>query len=171
MKARRHEHIRLLLTEKPIPSHDRLRRLLAEHGIEVTQATLSRDLRELGVIKTASGYQLPSLLDAAPPVARAARQSSDPLVQHVTGVRTAASMVVLLTTPGSAGVVALDLDRHPPSGVVGTIAGDDTVFVAIASGVSAETVTITLIGRIGLPPAGSWNQHALADTANTEAAS
>ena len=131
-------------------SHERIRAALEHRGIEVTQATLSRDLREMGVVKTTSGYRLPE--DLVAPLSPAdTKPASSVIPQHVLDVTGAAGLVVLRTTPGSAGVVALELDRQPPEGVVGTVAGDDTVFVAVAERSAVARVAESLRRSVGLP--------------------
>lgn len=146
-RARRHDAILRLLSAGPVAGQDALRAALAAQGIEVAQGTLSRDLRELGAFRGPSGYVLGAGVreQAAGTVALAGQ-----LAQHVVGVAAAQGLVVLRTTPGSAGVVALELDRHPPRGVAGTVAGDDTVFVAVSARASARLLAERLMVSAGL---------------------
>ncbi len=118
-----------LIVRRPVRSQSELRDLLAQRGIEVTQATLSRDLREMGVAKSPRGY-VPAGVAVAPPPTAAGRALEGALRAFVTSAEQAGNLVVLRTGPGHAALVALELDRSPPPGVVGTIAGDDTIFVA-----------------------------------------
>lgn len=103
---------------------------LAEAGVTATQATVSRDLESLGAVKVRQGYLL----------ADAVRSSAGPglatlLAQWVTSIVAAGPLVVLRTPPGSANIVAHAIDQAALGEVAGTIAGDDTIFVALADGV------------------------------------
>jgi len=124
-RARRAE-IRALIGSRPVATQEELRELLAAKGHAVTQATLSRDLTKLGARRAAGGaYELP---DATPRVPLL----SD-LVRHVDDN---GSLVVIHTTAGAAQVVASSFDRARLPEALGTIAGDDTIFVAPARGVT-----------------------------------
>ena len=149
--AQRQALIREILADHLVPSQDRLGELLLERGVKATQATISRDLRELGVVKGPEGYQLP----AAPPRKRlrglAATGALERVIrQYVVSVEEALSMVVLRTGPGHAQVVALELDRTPPEGVVGTIAGDDTMFLAVKSEADLRSLAASMREMAGL---------------------
>ena len=136
--ARRRELIARHLRTNPAQSQASLAEILLEHGIETTQATVSRDLAAMGVLKGPRGYVLP---DAAPFAPDAAPEASLSLIRsHVLTAIVADSIVVLCTAPGHADVVAVELDRWPPRGVVGCIAGDDTVFLATTSRSAAQKV-------------------------------
>jgi transcriptional regulator of arginine metabolism len=137
-KAARHQRIAQLLTRGRVRSQGELARLLAGHGHEVTQATLSRDLDELGAVKIrdAEGslvYAVPAEGgDRTPRVAadgfhdgRLGRLCEDLLVSAVPS----ANLVVLRTPPGAAQFLASAIDRADHRQVLGTIAGDDTVLL------------------------------------------
>ena len=119
-----------LLRADPEVTQDELRRKLARHGIQVTQATVSRDLEELGLIKTRSGYRLPESAATPAPVQPSLQVI---LKEFLRDVSLASNLVVLKTYPGNAHSVAAVLDAQDWSEVVGTVAGDDTVFVATPS--------------------------------------
>lgn len=132
-KVQRHRAIARLIAGAELHSQHELQRELAAQGIRTTQATLSRDLAELGVLKGASGYRLQ---DAAP---EPAGDALDALVRRLlAGVEQAGNLVVLHTPPGQASALAVQLDRSSMRGVVGTIAGDDCVFVATRTPTSAK---------------------------------
>lgn len=144
-RIRRQLIISELLSGGLIPSQERLRVLLAERGIEATQATLSRDLREMGVAKGPAGYVLLGQSYEPAPKADVARDGSvlseslDRVMgEYVISAVCAGNLVVLKTPPGHAQIVAVELDRRPPHGVAGTVAGDDTIFVACISERIAE---------------------------------
>lgn len=131
MKFQRHNAIRELVAHVLVANQDELRRKLRRRGFEVTQATLSRDIHELKLIKGPGGYSLPNgngngaahAVDDAPPSAAEVMESFGLDVRH------AMNQVVLRTTMGGAQPMAAALDREGWSEVVGTIAGDDTVLV------------------------------------------
>ena len=123
---RRTQILKLLRTD-PEVTQDELRRKLARRGIQVTQATVSRDLEELGVVKTRSGYHLPAAVEPAAPVQPTLQVV---LKEFLREVSLASNLVVLKTHPGNAQPVAAVLDSQEWPEVVGTVAGDDTVFVA-----------------------------------------
>ncbi|MEQ7874198.1 arginine repressor [Sphingomonas sp. ASV193] len=116
-------------------------------GVAATQATVSRDLDELGAVKLkregAIRYLLPETIDPAHAAAKLDRL----LAEWVTDVVTAGPLVVLRTPPGSANLVANALDSAALGAVAGTIAGDDTIFVAVADGHRAADVAALIEAR------------------------
>jgi len=138
-KLSRHKTIRDVVGSQTIASQDELRRHLARRGHRVTQATLSRDLHELGLIKTGEGYALPSTGDGGPD---AWLPSVKRLIREfVYEVRSAQNLVVLRTSAGSAQPVAAAVDAEEWDGVVGTVGGDDTILIiAPDNSVAAELV-------------------------------
>ena len=125
-KLARQKLILEVLEEGPAASQDELRKALARHGLRVTQATLSRDIHKLGLVKTTDGY-VPANNDHAPepvlpPVTRVLRD-------FVLDVREAQNLLVVKTSAGSAQPVAAALDAEGWPESVGTVAGDDTILV------------------------------------------
>ena len=146
MKQQRHSAIKDLLIETSVPSQDDLRTRLAKKGFHVTQATLSRDIRELGLSKGPTGYALPA--------GGKNDESSLPGIQEVLRsfgleARLALNLLVLVTTTGSAQPVAAGIDYEDWPEVVGTIAGDDTVLVICPNEDKAQTLKVRLDGYIG----------------------
>jgi len=124
-KLSRHTAICDLVANREVASQDDLRRLLYKRGHRVTQATLSRDIHELRLVKTAEGYKLPQ-----GEVAEAFLPSIERLIQEfVYEVKTAQNLVVVKTSAGSAQPVAAAIDAEEWEEVVGTIGGDDTILV------------------------------------------
>jgi transcriptional regulator of arginine metabolism len=125
-KLNRQKIILELLERGPVASQDELQRALRKRGLRVGQATLSRDIHELGLVKTAEGYALPAGESAAepalPPVSRLVRE-------FVLEVRPAQNLLVVKTTVGSAQPVTAALDAEHWPEVVGTVAGDDTILI------------------------------------------
>jgi transcriptional regulator of arginine metabolism len=129
-RAGRHARIVELIRHKAVHSQTELAELLAGDGVQVTQATLSRDLEELRAVKVSGAYLIPEdgtrpLRDAEHAPARLLRL----LRELLTGVDASGNMAVLRTPPGAAQFLASALDRSGLSDVVGTIAGDDTILV------------------------------------------
>lgn len=121
-KNTRHQRILSLVKTQKIHTQEQLAQLLRNEGIETTQVTLSRDIRELGLVKTPLGY------------AEMAGNSSRFLVlarEFLASAVAAQNLVVLRTSPGHAMSLTIALDQENWPDVVGTIAGDDTVFIAM----------------------------------------
>ena len=126
-KAYRHGQILNLIRSQPIRTQDDMAQALQRIGIAVTQVTLSRDIRELGLVKGPRGYREPDPA-AGQPVGTGSLKRA--LEEFVRDIMTAQNLLVLKTAPGNAQPVALALDREGWPEVLGTIAGDDTVFAA-----------------------------------------
>jgi transcriptional regulator of arginine metabolism len=125
-KLARQRVIAELVEKGPVASQDKLQRALAARGFKVGQATLSRDIHDLRLVKTAEGYALAGNEAAVdpglPPVQRLVRE-------FVLSIRPAQNLLVLKTAVGSAQPVAAALDSEEWPEVVGTIAGDDAILI------------------------------------------
>lgn len=133
MKDQRLNAIREVLANSLVTSQDELRRKLRRRGIEVTQATLSRDIHELQLFKGPSGYSLPNG-HRGTSAAVAEEDDAPPSIEEMIEsfglrARQAMNQVVVRTVMGGAQPVAAALDREGWTEVVGTVAGDDTVLV------------------------------------------
>jgi transcriptional regulator of arginine metabolism len=150
-RPRRHRWIAQLIERGHVENQEQLQSLLAERSVRVAQATLSRDLRELGVVKGPAGYALPGTVSAAPGAAdeRALAESLGALLLRA---QRGGNLVVLNTGPGHAQALALAIDRAELAGVLGTVAGDDTVFVAARSERAARELLETIKTQAGLSP-------------------
>lgn len=127
MRFRRHRAILHLVGSRQLRTQDELAAALNGRGIEVSQGTLSRDLRELGIVKTADGYAESGLPGDGP----TARQNLTAVAaRFLVRAETAQNLVVLRTQPGGANALAQALDAMEWPEVIGTIAGDDTIFAA-----------------------------------------
>ena len=140
-KSYRQGQILKLIREKPIHTQDDLATELKAQGIAATQVTLSRDLRELQLVKTAGGYQELSSADEQESLPQLGGLISD----YLRDVRIAQNQVVLKTDPGHASIIAVALDSEDWPEVVGTIAGDDTVLVVAKDSETAEIVRSRLL--------------------------
>jgi transcriptional regulator of arginine metabolism len=136
-KLSRHAAIRDVLSEHEAGSQDELRRLLFRRGHRVTQATLSRDIHELGLVKTSEGYKLPQGEDA-----ELSLPSIERLIEtFVYDVKTAQNLVVIKTSAGSAQPVSAAIDAEEWDEVVGTIGGDDTILAIAPNAKAAVQLT------------------------------
>jgi transcriptional regulator of arginine metabolism len=139
----RREAIRRLIRSRVIGTQEELGELLAAEGFAVTQATLSRDLSRLGARRAprtegGSAYELP---DA--PVGRGPEGLAQ--MHHlVTTIDEADALALVRTVPGAASVVAVAIDAARPEGVLGTIAGDDTIFIVPTRGTRPSRVAKSL---------------------------
>jgi len=140
IKTDRLRAIRRLISEKDIKSQDELQVLLEENGFTVTQATLSRDFKELGVLKVHDYtrgyiYRLPGddtrVLTPAPGMVAN---------EGVRSIEFSSSFAVIKTHPGFASAVATIIDHNANHEIVGTLAGDDTVLLIIREGCDRERV-------------------------------
>jgi transcriptional regulator of arginine metabolism len=140
-KTFRHGQILKLVRGRSISTQDELARAHKESGIDATQVTLSRDVRELGLVKTPDGYR--ELAPEAQSTQFAALAS-----EFLRDVRIAQNQVVLKTSPGHANSVAVALDDEEWPEVVGTVAGDDTIIVVCPDTATAETVKSKLLALL-----------------------
>jgi transcriptional regulator of arginine metabolism len=126
-KRFRQGQILKLLAAEPVESQNELRRQLVHLGLRVTQATLSRDLRELRLVKTSEGYKQLSqgTQEETPQASRLERAAK----AFLTDIRPAQNMLVLKTPPGGAQPLAAAVDSEKWKEVSGTLAGDDTVLI------------------------------------------
>jgi transcriptional regulator of arginine metabolism len=128
-KSYRHGQILKLIRSERISTQEELAQGLKKRGLQTTQVTLSRDIRELRLVKTREGYAESSPEQTGPHFATLA-------AEFLQDVRAAQNLVVLKTAPGHANSVAVALDNEEWPQIVGTIAGDDTILV-IAQDTSA----------------------------------
>ena len=136
-KTFRHGQILRLVNAGPIPNQEDLRRRLAQQRLRVTQATLSRDLQELQLVKTKTGYRpangLADETAAVPPLTRA-------LGEFLLDIRPAENLLVLKTPPSGAQPLAAAVDAARFPEIAGTIAGDDTVLIITSSRKARESL-------------------------------
>jgi transcriptional regulator of arginine metabolism len=132
MKARRQSIILDVIQRQPVRNQEQLRRLMRSAGFDVTQATLSRDVRELGLVKggAAAAYQAPG--DAGVPGSNGQLPKAllnRAVADYLTRVDRVQQLVVMRTGPGQAQLLGVALDSARLPEVIGTIAGDDTILV------------------------------------------
>lgn len=149
MKARRQAAVLDIVSREPIRSQEQLRQRLAQRGFDVTQATLSRDIKGLGLVKRAAdGAYQPSPDDepgsGAGDAARHALQRA--LVDYLAGAQRSQQLLVLRTGAGEAQPLAVAIDRARLTEVLGTIAGDDTILLITRDARSARLLLLQFEG-------------------------
>jgi len=147
LKERRQRAIADLIRGQTLSNQEELAERLGSLGFIVTQATISRDLEQIGAVKVRRdgqlGYALPERIRDAPSPRLAAV-----FRDWVRSVEPAANLVVIRTPPGSAHLVGVALDNSDLSEIVGTICGDDTIFVACRSPEEADALSAKLGGEL-----------------------
>ena len=142
-KSYRHGQILNVIRTRKVRTQDDLVRALRSAGIDAAQGTLSRDIRELGLVKTAEGYAAPAAIKPhGPDLSTVARE-------FLLDVRQAQQLLVVTTPPGHANALAEALDRAGWKEVVGTIAGDNTILVVAPDARTAGALRRRLLGLIG----------------------
>lgn len=140
---RRREAIVALVASRPLATQDDLVAALAELGLEASQASVSRDIAALGLVKVGGLWALP------PREAPSADPREERIAAYLLSVAAAGDhLLVLKTPPGEAPGVALALDRLAFDGVVGTVAGDDTILVALTDRATGRRVADHLNGLL-----------------------
>ncbi|CAB4340676.1 MAG: arginine repressor [Actinobacteria bacterium] len=151
-KTQRQHLVARLIESQVVANQQALVELLATEGVLATQATVSRDLEDLGAIKVRmpggeSAYAIPALpKEQRAPEDHLRRVFGDWVVE----VSTSDNLVVIRTPPGSAHVVASALDRSGLAGILGTVAGDDTILIVVASEIGGSTIAAQLSDLAGL---------------------
>lgn len=141
--------VRELLLDGTAGTQEEISATLKGRGLSVTQSTISRTLRKLGAVRMIdqSGraiYKLPDTLLS--PASVRIQEDDSTLKGHIMRIVTNGSLIVIHTTPGSASLIARVLDTRRPGGILGTIAGDDTIFCAPASAESIPSTIATIRG-------------------------
>jgi transcriptional regulator of arginine metabolism len=138
-KTRRQQAIGELLRSHELSSQEELAERLSAMGYSVTQATVSRDLEQIGAVKVRRAghlaYSLPDQISALP-----GRNIDRMVGEWVRSIDTAVNMVVMKTPPGSAHLIGVAIDQQGMPEVVGTICGDDTIFLACRSVAKANAL-------------------------------
>lgn len=156
---RRREEILLIVRQTAVHSQDELLAALRKRGFSVTQPTLSRDLRELGLVKTPNGYMSPEALAPAANIAAFTPRESrehrfEQLVRdNVVSAEAAMNMVVIKTPIAAAQPVASAIDAAQFDDALGTIGGDDTIFICFRTPTAAAAFARRVHDVAGLRPA------------------
>jgi len=126
MKEERQRAILELVKERPVQTQQDLVRALTDRGISATQATVSRDVQELDLVRTGSGYRIGTPVSVAS--------------ELVLSIRQVQFLAVIRTPPGTANLVARAIDESELDGVAGTVAGDDTIIVVLEDGDAGDNL-------------------------------
>ena len=135
-KTVRQERVLALIESRPVRSQAELAAMLLKKGLAATQASISRDLEELGVTKIDGRY------------VRASRPVNGPLFGNVSAEPAGENLIVVRCASGMASAVAVRIDSLHVDGVIGTIAGDDTIFVAVPSKAIGKVVTARILKEL-----------------------
>lgn len=139
MKNYRQAKIRAIVEAQSIETQEELAAILRDQKIDVTQATVSRDIKELHLVKVPCGrgkyrYAFPKDLQRAHSEVKMQKIFQD----VVTHIETSGNLIVIKTHPGAGGTVAFSLDNANWQEIIGTVAGDDTILVVVREGMSAK---------------------------------
>ena len=141
LRSRRLKAIAEMIRGGSVGSQEEVTSKLAELGYPITQATVSRDLDQLGAVKVKRGgvlaYALPDQISGSD---WAAARLQHILSEWVQSIEAAGNLIIIKTPPGSAHLVALALDQSSLPEIAGTVSGDDTLFLAVRDGVTVETI-------------------------------
>ena len=152
VKNKRLEAIRLIISSQQLGSQEELMNALQKEGFSLTQATLSRDLKQLKVAKASTlGGQYIYVLHNETMYKRVSTASSIREMMQVPGflsINFSGNMGVIKTRPGYASAIAFNIDRSDIPQILGTIAGDDTIFIVVKEGVKSQEVVDALSGVV-----------------------
>ncbi|MBN2288883.1 MAG: arginine repressor [Candidatus Glassbacteria bacterium] len=140
-RSKRRSLVMKIITDTPVSSQEQLLELLAARGIRTTQATISRDIRDLGLVKAAVGTESYRYL---PPGRRAGTPGGGFLGEAIHSIRCAGHLLVIQTRPGYAQSVAGAVDSLGWAELLGTVGGDDTVLIVAADPQTAEEARLRL---------------------------
>lgn len=144
MKTERLERIREIITENNVTTQDMLVELLNKDGYNVTQATVSRDVKKLGLVKSFENGINKYVLNKSTPDAH----DNVILSNGIISVSTAQNIVVIKSKPGFANTICVVLDQLVLEGLVGTLAGDDTIFLATEDNESAMHIKSIIVDKV-----------------------
>jgi transcriptional regulator of arginine metabolism len=142
-KSYRQGQILKVIAGRQVHTQDELAKALNDLGVPATQVTLSRDIRELGLVKTGQGYSR-----TAAPVTQVGPHVETVIREFLLDARQAQNLLVLKTPPAGANALASALDRANWEDIVGTIAGDDTVLVIAATSAKAASMRARLLNLL-----------------------
>jgi transcriptional regulator of arginine metabolism len=150
MKHARQEKILQIINENTVETQEQLIEKLTEAGFNVTQATVSRDVRELKLTKISCGFGVYKYVVSSRDSHSHSAKFLNMLKEMVTGVDHAGNLVVVKTYPGMAQAAAAALDSMEYPEIIGSIAGDDTVLLVIRSAEATRAFSLELQGLINL---------------------
>ena len=149
MKKRRHEKILQIISNNTVDTQEELLRLLRQEGFDVTQATVSRDIKELRLVKTQTGTGKYRYTEPKEGVRDISSRFYSLFSENTISVQSACNMVVIKSLTGMAQAVCAAMDSLHWEGIVGTLAGDDTIFVVTKDEDCARRFTEELRQMLG----------------------
>jgi transcriptional regulator of arginine metabolism len=154
MKRQRQRALIEIVRQEPLGSQEQIRKRLAELGFEATQSTISRDLLELRLVRIHDGegrLRYAELADGNGSNGNHVPSLEVLLREFALGVETSGNIVLVKTPPGAANAVAQGLDQSSLDGLLGTVAGDDTILMVATSESDGEMLAGTLRRMAGIP--------------------
>ena len=153
MKRQRQRALLELVRHEPLGSQEQIRARLSELGFDATQSTISRDLLELGLVRVRDGGGHLRYAELADPSANGNHAPSLQalLREFALGVEVSGNLVLVKTPPGAANAVAQGLDSSALDGLLGTVAGDDTILVVAKSAPAGRSLAGSFRTMAGLP--------------------
>lgn len=142
MKTRRHFTIREIINQQRITTQEELCEALKERGHNITQATVSRDIKELSLLKVPDDKGYRYALSDEHTRQNSTEQAKKIFQESVIGIRASENLIVVHTTIGAASSVGLTIDTLQHSSILGNVAGDDTVIVVIAAREQTEKILV-----------------------------
>ena len=155
MKRQRQAALLDLVRREPLGSQEGIRTRLRELGYDATQSTISRDLEELGLVRIRDGEGHQRYAELADAAGTNGNHHAPPLQgllrEFALAVETSGNLVLVKTPPGAANALAQGLDTTTLDGLLGTVAGDDTILVVAKSAPAGKSLATTLREMAGLP--------------------
>jgi transcriptional regulator of arginine metabolism len=154
MKRQRQRTLVELVRHEPLSSQEQIRQRLSDLGFAATQSTISRDLEELGLVRIRDGegrLRYAELADANGSNGNHAPSLDSLLREFALAVEVSGNIVLVKTPPGAANALAQGLDQSAIAGLLGTVAGDDTILAVTKSPVSGKSLAAKLRSSAGLP--------------------
>ena len=154
MKRQRQRALVELVRHEPLGSQEQIRQRLSEVGFAATQSTISRDLEELGLVRVRDGeghLRYAELADGNGANGNHAPPLDALLREFALSVEAAGNLVLVKTPPGTANALAQGLDQSPIDGLLGTVAGDDTILAVAKTPAAGRTLVRELRSMAGLP--------------------
>lgn len=150
-RQKRLDQIKMILSSRKASGQSEILSLLAEMGTHITQATLSRDLKQLGASRIIEAGEYKYVLPATPRWKRVGNDEDLSEMMKMPGfvsITFSGNMGVIKTRPGYASSIAYNIDNSNLNGILGTIAGDDTIFIVVAEGVSEALIVKQLMAVV-----------------------
>ncbi len=151
MKQNRQSKILEIIAQNTVETQEQLIEMLREAGYDVTQATVSRDIRELRLMKVSCGFGIYKYIVSSQNSHAHSAKYINILSETVINVEHAGNIVVVKTYPGMANAAGAALDSMDWTEIIGSIAGDDTLMLVVRSGETARAFSAELVGLLNLP--------------------